>query len=109
MSDTTLVKMSRVEALWERLVNAALRRDRTGEAGGGGGGCPGEGRDINDILRAADELQADDPVIARICKLLLVFFFFLSVQSCDYFLFFLLQYVSMLTRLHKNLTLIVKA
>ncbi|WZY74171.1 hypothetical protein YC2023_006411 [Brassica napus] len=55
-----------VEALWERLVNAALRRDRTGEAGGGGGGCPGEGRDIDDILRAADELQANDPVIARI-------------------------------------------
>ncbi|RID81003.1 hypothetical protein BRARA_A03621 [Brassica rapa] len=66
MSDTTLVKMSQVEALWERLVNAALRRDRTGEAGGGGGGCPGEGRDIDDILRAADELQANDPVIARI-------------------------------------------
>lgn len=66
--------MSRVEALWERLVNAALQRDRTGESAGGG--CPGEGRDIDDILRAADELQADDPVIARICKLLLVFFLF---------------------------------
>ncbi|KAF3599981.1 hypothetical protein F2Q69_00039040 [Brassica cretica] len=65
MSDTTLVKMSRVESLWERLVNAALRRDGTRESAGGGGG-PGHGRDIDAILRAADELQVDDPVIARI-------------------------------------------
>ena len=89
MSDTTLVKMSRVEALWERLVNAALRRDRTGEAGGGGG-CPGEGRDINDILRAADELQNEDPSIARICKLFLVFLwavlvFILFVNFIEHF------------------------
>nr|VDD53177.1 unnamed protein product [Brassica oleracea] len=64
MSDTTLVKMSRVESLWERLVNAALRRDGTRESAGGGG--PGHGRDIDAILRAADELQFDDPIIARI-------------------------------------------
>lgn len=88
MSDTTLVKMSRVESLWERLVNAALRRDGTRESAGGGGG-PGHGRDIDAILRAADELQVDDPIIARICKLLCLFSSSSSsVQSCDYFLFF---------------------
>lgn len=86
MSDTTLVKMSRVESLWERLVNAALRRDGTRESAGGGG--PGHGRDIDAILRAADELQFDDPIIARICKLLCLFSSSSSVQSCDYFLFF---------------------
>lgn len=65
--------MSRAESSWERLVNAALQRDR---AGGGG---PGQGslmeyvpsslannRDIDAILRAADELQDEDPSIARI-------------------------------------------
>ncbi|KAJ0244355.1 hypothetical protein HA466_0190010 [Hirschfeldia incana] len=63
MSDPILAKMSRVESLWERLVNAVLQRDKTGEAAGGG---PGQGRDIDAILRAADELQAEDPIIARI-------------------------------------------
>lgn len=75
--------MSRAESLWERLVNAALVRDRTGGAAGG----PGQGsivgyvpsslsnnRDIDAILRAADEIQDEDPNIARICKLLLGFF-----------------------------------
>ncbi|KAF8094628.1 hypothetical protein N665_0358s0010 [Sinapis alba] len=57
--------MSRVEFLWERLVNAALQRDRTGEAAAAGG-SPGQGRDIDAILRAADELQDEDPIIARI-------------------------------------------
>ncbi|KAJ4886039.1 Callose synthase 9 [Raphanus sativus] len=67
MSDTTLVKMSRVESLWERLVNAALQRDRTGEATAAGRGGPGQGgRDIDAILRAADEFQVEDPIIARI-------------------------------------------
>ncbi|XP_056842826.1 callose synthase 9-like isoform X1 [Raphanus sativus] len=68
MSDTTLFKMSRVESLWERLVNAALQKDRTGEAAAAAaGGGPGQGgRDIDDILRAADELQVEDPIIARI-------------------------------------------
>ncbi|WZZ62937.1 hypothetical protein YC2023_063044 [Brassica napus] len=68
--------MSRAESSWERLVNAALQRDR---AGGGSGGGPGQGslmeyvpsslannRDIDAILRAADELQDEDPSIARI-------------------------------------------
>ncbi|KAL0708435.1 hypothetical protein Bca4012_074861 [Brassica carinata] len=69
--------MSRAESSWERLVNAALQRDRAG--GGSGGGGPGQGslmeyvpsslannRDIDAILRAADELQDEDPSIARI-------------------------------------------
>ncbi|CAG7882186.1 unnamed protein product [Brassica rapa] len=68
--------MSRAESSWKRLVNAALQRDR---AGGGAGGGTGQGslmdyvpsslpnnRDIDAILRAADELQNEDPSIARI-------------------------------------------
>ncbi|KAK6144004.1 hypothetical protein DH2020_020824 [Rehmannia glutinosa] len=66
--------MSRVEDLWERLVRAALRGRR---AGGDLYGRPEGGlvanvpsslgnRDIDDILRAADEIQDDDPNISRI-------------------------------------------
>ncbi|KAL0675816.1 hypothetical protein Bca4012_003797 [Brassica carinata] len=68
--------MSLAESSWKRLVNAALQRDR---AGGGAGGGTGQGslmdyvpsslpnnRDIDAILRAADELQNEDPSIARI-------------------------------------------
>ncbi|XP_047982921.1 callose synthase 9 [Salvia hispanica] len=66
--------MSRVEDLWERLVRAALR----GRALGGGlyrqpetglaANVPSSlgNKDIDDILRAADEIQDDDPNIARI-------------------------------------------
>ncbi|KAG6422840.1 hypothetical protein SASPL_113221 [Salvia splendens] len=66
--------MSRVEDLWERLVRAALR----GRAPGGGlyrqpetglaANVPSSlgNKDIDDILRAADEIQDDDPNIARI-------------------------------------------
>ncbi|KAH0891023.1 hypothetical protein HID58_053452, partial [Brassica napus] len=69
-------RMSLAESSWKRLVNAALQRDR---AGGGAGGGTGQGslmdyvpsslpnnRDIDAILRAADELQNEDPSIARI-------------------------------------------
>ncbi|PIN22751.1 1,3-beta-glucan synthase/callose synthase catalytic subunit [Handroanthus impetiginosus] len=66
--------MSRVEDLWERLVRAALRGRR---AGGYLYGQPEAGlaanvpsslgnRDIDDILRAADEIQDDDPNVSRI-------------------------------------------
>ncbi|KAG6419846.1 hypothetical protein SASPL_116358 [Salvia splendens] len=67
-------EMSRVEDLWERLVRAALR----GRAPGGGlyrqpetglaANVPSSlgNKDIDDILRAADEIQDDDPNIARI-------------------------------------------
>ncbi|XP_010535892.1 PREDICTED: callose synthase 9 isoform X2 [Tarenaya hassleriana] len=67
--------MSRAEYLWERLVHAALRRERTGAAAVG----PGQGsivgyvpsslannQDIDAILRAADEIQDEDPDISRI-------------------------------------------
>lgn len=75
--------MSRAESLWERLVNAALRRDRTGGvAGAQQGSIVGyvpsslaNNRDIDAILRAADEIQDEDPNIARICKLFIVFCF----------------------------------
>ena len=61
---------------WERLVRAALRRERLGA---GGFGRPGSGiadnvpsclgnRDIDAILRAADEIQEEDANVARICE-----------------------------------------
>ncbi|CAA3013942.1 callose synthase 9 [Olea europaea subsp. europaea] len=66
--------MSQVEDSWERLVRAALRRERTG---GRFYGRPEAGlaaivpsslanKDIDDILRAADEIQDDDPTVSRI-------------------------------------------
>ncbi|XP_073063640.1 callose synthase 9-like isoform X1 [Primulina eburnea] len=66
--------MSRVEGLWERLVRAALRDRRVS---GDVFGQPDTGlvanvpsslgnKDIDDILRTADEIQADDPNISRI-------------------------------------------
>ncbi|XAR54565.1 1,3-beta-glucan synthase, partial [Bertholletia excelsa] len=67
--------MSRVEDLWERLVRAALRRERTGNdaygrpTGGIAGYVPSslaKNRDIDAILRAADEIQDDDPNVSRI-------------------------------------------
>lgn len=68
--------MSRVEDLWERLVRAALRRERTGTdalgrpVGGIAGYVPSSlanNRDIDAILRAADEIQDEDPNVSRIC------------------------------------------
>lgn len=68
--------MSRAEELWERLVRSALRSQRRsgtdvyGRADGGiAANVPSSlanNRDIDDILRAADEIQDDDPNISRI-------------------------------------------
>ncbi|KAH9740877.1 callose synthase 9 [Citrus sinensis] len=67
--------MSRVEDLWERLVRAALRRERTGKdalgqpVSGIAGYVPSSlanNRDIDAILRAADEIQEEDPSVSRI-------------------------------------------
>lgn len=66
--------MSRVEDLWERLVRAALRRERIGTdalgpASGIAGNVPSSlenNRDIDAILRAADEIQDEDPSVSRI-------------------------------------------
>ncbi|ESR59154.1 hypothetical protein CICLE_v100145301mg, partial [Citrus x clementina] len=67
--------MSRVEDLWERLVRAALRRERTGKdalgqpVSGIAGYVPSSlanNRDIDAILRAADEIQEEDPNVSRI-------------------------------------------
>ncbi|KAL5069020.1 hypothetical protein RYX36_019907 [Vicia faba] len=69
------VQMSRAEELWERLVRAALRRERTGDdafgqpAGGIAGNVPSalaKNRDIDEILRVADEIQDDAPTVSRI-------------------------------------------
>ncbi|XP_050371424.1 callose synthase 9 [Argentina anserina] len=67
--------MARVEERWERLVRAVLRRERMGpdlyERHGTGiaGNVPSSlanNRDIDEILRAADEIQDEDPNISRI-------------------------------------------
>ncbi|KAK7343239.1 hypothetical protein VNO77_11833 [Canavalia gladiata] len=67
--------MSRAEELWERLVRAALRRARTGDdahgqpVGGIAGYVPSalaKNRDIDEILRVADEIQDDNPNVSRI-------------------------------------------
>jgi len=81
--------MSRAEELWERLVRAALRRERTGDdaygrpVGGIAGNVPSalaKNRDIDEILRVADEIQEDDPSVSRIC---------MFVSSCFVFLAYL--------------------
>ncbi|KAG6787621.1 hypothetical protein POTOM_003664 [Populus tomentosa] len=70
-----LQKMSRAEDLWERLVRAVLRRERTGTdalgrpVGGIAGYVPSSltnNRDIDEILRAADEIQDVNPAVSRI-------------------------------------------
>ncbi|KAG2675086.1 hypothetical protein I3760_13G168700 [Carya illinoinensis] len=67
--------MSRAEELWERLVRAALSRERLGAYAyvhpgiGIAGNVPSslaKNRDLDEILRAADEIQDEDPNISRI-------------------------------------------
>ncbi|GKV51452.1 hypothetical protein SLEP1_g58109 [Rubroshorea leprosula] len=67
--------MARVEGLWERLVRAAIRSERIGvdalgqPVGGIAGYVPSSlanNRDIEDILRAADEIQDEDANVSRI-------------------------------------------
>ncbi|KAL3519146.1 hypothetical protein ACH5RR_021735, partial [Cinchona calisaya] len=67
--------MSRAEELWERLVRAALQRQRSrtdahGRVDSGiAANVPSSlanNRDIDDILRAADEIQDQDANVARI-------------------------------------------
>ncbi|KAM2691324.1 hypothetical protein EV2_005739 [Malus domestica] len=69
------LKMSRVEQRWEHLVRAVLSRARMGadaygrHATGIAGNVPSSlanNRDIDEILRAADEIQDEDPTISRI-------------------------------------------
>ena len=69
--------MSKVEANWERLVSAALQWERVGSnavgrpGSGIAGNVPsslGNNLHIDEILRAADEIQEEDPNVSRICK-----------------------------------------
>jgi callose synthase len=68
--------MARAEANWERLVRAALRGERMGggygvPASGIAGNVPtslGNNTHIDEVLRAADEIQDEDPTVARIRK-----------------------------------------
>lgn len=53
--------MSWVEEIWEQLVHAALRRERTAE------NVSSKTIEIDEIIRVADEVQDEDPRISRIC------------------------------------------
>lgn len=72
--------MGRVSDNWERLVRATLQREQLRNAGQGhertssgiaGAVPPSLGRETNidAILQAADEIEAEDQTVARICKL----------------------------------------
>lgn len=88
-------EMSRAESNWEKLVRAALQRDKLGDGAFGGpksgiaGNVPSSLPDnlhIDEILMAADEIQDDDPNIARIC---MVFnFLLLYIVASSLFLIF---------------------
>lgn len=52
--------MSRVEELWEQLVHAALRRERTDDE-------IAENVTSKSIEIDADEVQDGDPTVSRIC------------------------------------------
>ena len=89
--------MSRAEELWERLVRAALRRERTGIDAYGrpftsiAGNVPSSlanNRDIDEILRAADEIQDEDPNVSRICMSHSIIIFFLKDHCFAEFLWF---------------------
>jgi len=75
--------MSRAEVNWERLVRAALRGERfAGVYGqpvtGIAGNVPsslGNNVHIEEVLRAADEIQDEDPTVARIRKFCKPFLF----------------------------------
>ncbi|PRQ35496.1 putative 1,3-beta-glucan synthase [Rosa chinensis] len=78
--------MAQVEERWERLVRAVLRRERMGPDAyeQHGTGIAGNvlsslenNKDIDEILRVADEIQDEDPNISRIRMLLFVLFFYL--------------------------------
>ncbi|CAH9107276.1 unnamed protein product [Cuscuta europaea] len=69
--------MSRVHKNWERLVRATLRREQLRQSGPGHGRSPSgiagsvpdslqRSTNINAILQAADEIQDEDPNVARI-------------------------------------------
>lgn len=67
--------MARVQDNWARLVRAVLRNEqRAGHErspSGIAGSVPDSLRrstNINAILQAADEIQSEDPNVARICK-----------------------------------------
>lgn len=74
----SLGEMRTPEGNWERLVRAALRRERLGivvseqqPVSGVAGNVPSSltnNTHIDEILRAADEIEDEDPNIARICK-----------------------------------------
>lgn len=84
--------MARVYSNWDRLVRATLRREQLKNTGqshervnsGLAGAVPpslGRATNIDAILQAADEIQSEDPNVARIRKFFVFFFFSFEVSS----------------------------
>jgi hypothetical protein len=77
-SGPVFAAMARVEKNWERLVRATLQREQLRSGVRPGGRAPtagliasvpsslGRTTNIDDILHAADEIQDEDPNVARI-------------------------------------------
>lgn len=74
--------MARVRDNWERLVRATLNREQLRTAGQGHGRTPSgiagavppslaQTSNVEAILQAADEIQSEDPNVARICESIL--------------------------------------
>lgn len=78
---------SRVDANWVRLVRATLKREQLRGARQGHERTPGgiagavppsleKATNIDAILQAADEIESENPNVARICKFFLLYFKF---------------------------------
>lgn len=97
--------MARVYDNWRRLVRATLKREQlrsTGKGherttGGIAGAVPpslGRTSNIDAILQAADEIQDENPAVARIRKFIVVYFI---IIFCVLLLGFYLQYPYFIT------------
>ncbi|KAF3436800.1 hypothetical protein FNV43_RR19553 [Rhamnella rubrinervis] len=109
--------MARVYDNWYRLVRATLKREQLRTAGQGHGRIPsgiagsvppslGKTTNIDAILQAADDIQSEDPNVARICAffplLSSVNSIFMSVQFDDCYSFMCEQAYSMAQNLDPN-------
>lgn len=78
---------------WERLVRATLQREQLRNVGQVPGGRPSEGMaggralppslvstNIDQILQAANEIEDEDPNVARIRELFLLFFLVMELE-----------------------------
>lgn len=100
--------MARVYDSWHRLVRATLKREQLRNAGQGhgrtssgiAGAVPpslGKTTNIDAILQAADDIQAEDANVARICKHSFSFF---SLVNSIYLRFATFFWTSRLLQVH---------